>query len=161
MYESILHWINHPLISSQFLNISEKMMKNTMVHRTSRMMFLFFISNSVLGRISIGIPCRSYPYSSRNDVRIQSAMAKEGPCKPPAAMPRKRSTLPASYAKLLPPHKAMLSSADKSQNDNEIQFLFSISLFLLMSFELKLLSIDRGPACQTCLKIFPVPEDLC
>ncbi len=124
-------YINHPLITSQFLNISEKMMNDTMVNMTSSKMSLFFIMNSVLGRIPHGIPCHITNYDSRNDVQTQSAMAKEGPFIPPAAMPRNRSTLPASYAKLLPPQIAMLSLVDRSLKDSEIHFDFSIFLIFL------------------------------
>ena len=129
-------YINHPFISSQFLNISEKMMKDTMANMTSQM-FLFFIMNSVLGRIPHGIPCHITNYDSRNDVQTQSAMAKDGPFIPPAAMPRNRSTLPASYAKLVPPDIAMLSSDDKSLKEDKLQFIFPIS-FNLMLFELRI-----------------------
>ena len=130
-------YINHPLKTSQFLNKSEKMMKDTMATMTSSKILLFFIMKSVLGRIPHGISCHITNYDSRNDVQTQSAMAKDGPFTPPAAMPRNRSTLPASYAKLLPPHIAMLSFADKSLKYNEIQSNFSISILLIL-FELRI-----------------------
>ena len=136
-------------------------MKDTMATMTSSKILLFFIMKSVLGRIPHGISCHVTNYDSRNDVQTQSAMAKDGPFIPPAAMPRNRSTLPASYAKLLPPHTATLSLVDKSLKDNEIHFVFSIfTYFFKVCLNQEQQLIYRRPACQSRFKIFPVPEDL-